>query len=55
MLFSLEDKEMFVMEMCEPIFQEELLKRTDSKHSEVMRQRKQAKADPLKTCDCTYF
>lgn len=29
MPFSLEDKEMFVMEMCEPVFQGELLKRTD--------------------------
>lgn len=27
--FSLEDKEMSVMEMCEPIFQGELLKCTD--------------------------
>ena len=29
MPFSLEDKEMFVMEICEPIFQGELLKCTD--------------------------
>ena len=41
-LFSLGDKEMFVMEMCELIFHGELLKLTDGKHSEVMRQRNQA-------------